>query len=164
LSKYNLEIHHIKGTANRRADALSRRPNYNQGDRDNENVTVLPDHMFVRALTMQHMGMPKHPNQILTIQDMTLANPSNTQDKAIICPWVDPHKLKKIDGIWYKDRRRVVTKSRDQQTIKIVECNYWWPTLQQDIQVYIQGCAECQQHKVNNHPIQAALQPIFPKS
>jgi hypothetical protein len=33
LSKYNIEICHIKGTANRQADALSRRPDYDQGDR-----------------------------------------------------------------------------------------------------------------------------------
>ena len=49
LSEYDLEIRHLKGSANGRADALSRRPDYNQGSTDNENVTVLPDDVFVRA-------------------------------------------------------------------------------------------------------------------
>jgi hypothetical protein len=49
LSEYNIEIRHIKGTANGRADALSRRPDYDQGVEDNTNVTVLPEHLFVRT-------------------------------------------------------------------------------------------------------------------
>ena len=35
LAEYNIEIHHIKGSANGRADALSRRPDYDQGTEDN---------------------------------------------------------------------------------------------------------------------------------
>jgi RNase H-like domain found in reverse transcriptase len=103
LSEYDLEIHHIKGSVNGQADTLSRRPDYDQGERDNKNITVLPDHMFIRALSTQCTGMPIHPNQILMVQDMTPTNPSDAQDEAIIHPWVDPHKLKKINGIWYKD-------------------------------------------------------------
>ena len=34
---------------NGRADALSRRPGYDQGENDNKDVVVLPDHVFVRA-------------------------------------------------------------------------------------------------------------------
>ena len=47
LSEYDIEIHHIKGTSNGRADALSRRPDYDQGENDNKDVVVLPDHLFV---------------------------------------------------------------------------------------------------------------------
>jgi ribonuclease HI len=50
LSEYNFEIRHIKGTANGRADALSRRPDYDQGQEDNQDVTVLPEQVFARAM------------------------------------------------------------------------------------------------------------------
>jgi hypothetical protein len=50
LSEYNFEIRHIKGTANGQADALSRRPDYNQGQDDNRDITVLPEQVFVRAM------------------------------------------------------------------------------------------------------------------
>jgi hypothetical protein len=50
LSEYNFEIRHIKGTANGRADALSRRPDYDQGQEDNQNITVLPEQVFIRAM------------------------------------------------------------------------------------------------------------------
>jgi len=48
LAEYNVVLRHIPGKANGRADALSQRPDYDQGTRDNENVTVLPDAMFIR--------------------------------------------------------------------------------------------------------------------
>ena len=47
LSEYNFEICHIPGKLNRRADALSQRLGYDQGEDDNRNVTVLLDHIFI---------------------------------------------------------------------------------------------------------------------
>jgi hypothetical protein len=49
------------------------------------------------------------------------------------------------------------------RTIQIVERNYWWPQLCQDVKDYVQGCADCQRHKVNNRPTKAPLRPIYPK-
>jgi hypothetical protein len=43
LQEFPIKIHHIKGKTNGCADALSRRPDYDQGEHDNANVTVLPD-------------------------------------------------------------------------------------------------------------------------
>jgi hypothetical protein len=83
LSEYNIEIHHIKGTANGCADALSRRPDYDQGTKDNTNVVVLPDHIFARTIatiTQQHH-----------------------QDEECLKPWVNPHQLKCLNGMWYKE-------------------------------------------------------------
>src|SRR6266702_368900 len=49
LLGYDFKIHHIPGKLNGRASssALSRRPNYDQGENDNTNVTILLDHIFV---------------------------------------------------------------------------------------------------------------------
>jgi hypothetical protein len=49
------------------------------------------------------------------------------------------------------------------KTIQIMERNYWWPQICKDIKDYIQGCADCQCHKVNNRPTKAPLRPIYPK-
>ena len=32
-----------------------------------------------------------------------------TQEEDVLLPWVDPHKLKKVKGVWYKDSCLVVT-------------------------------------------------------
>jgi hypothetical protein len=163
LSEYDIEIRHIKGMANGRADALSRRPDYNQGTEDNTNVTVLPEHLFVRtAVTVE---------------------PQHQQDKEVLKPWIDPHQLKRLDGVWYKEGRVVVTEGLQgkhkiiranhdppvhghpgiNRTTQIVEHNYWWPQLCPDVKDYVQGCANCQCHKVNNRPTKAPLRPIYPK-
>ena len=47
LEEYNIKLQHVPGKNNGRADALSRRPDYNQGTSDNQNVTVLPDKLFI---------------------------------------------------------------------------------------------------------------------
>ena len=46
LSEYDYEIHHVKGKENARADALSRQPDYYQGEEDNKAVMVLPERVF----------------------------------------------------------------------------------------------------------------------
>jgi hypothetical protein len=74
------------GNTNSRADMLSRRPDYDQGERDNENITVLPDHLFARALT-------------------TLTTPLiYDQDLNTLRPWVNPHNLKRIMGAGGKEQ------------------------------------------------------------
>ena len=86
LAEYNFEIHHIKGTANGKADALSRRPDYDTGEHDNEDVTVLPETLFVHTLTTIHTNHEE-------------------QDEKILKRWIDPHELKLVEGTWYKNTR-----------------------------------------------------------
>jgi len=40
---------------------------------------------------------------------MEPTDPVYKQDENLLKPWIDAHQLKKIEGVWYKDRRRVVT-------------------------------------------------------
>ena len=108
LSEYDLEIHHIKRTLNSRADALSRRPDYDQGEDDNKDVVVLPDNLFVQESHLEWME-EEEPRHVFQVEDMTREHPIYEQDEAMLKPWVDPHRLKKINDTWYKDDRQVVT-------------------------------------------------------
>jgi len=49
LSEYDFKMRHLLGRLNGQADALSRRPGYDQGEDDNKDVIVLPDCVFTRA-------------------------------------------------------------------------------------------------------------------
>ena len=160
LADYDIEIHHLQGKDNGRADALSRREDHDTGEHDNEGVVVLPDHLFART-----------------------SQTRDTQDEDVIRRWVDPHCLKKVDGRWTKDRRLVITGPMGERrhiiqslhdppayghpgisrTVELVERSYWWPGLRRDVAEYVRGCGECQRHKVNNRPTKAPLQPIYPR-
>jgi hypothetical protein len=160
LANYPIKIYHIAGKANGQADALSRRSDYNQGEKDNKDMVVFPDALFVRT-----------------------ANTYNDdQDKRQIIHWVDPHQLKKIGGLWRKGdrvvitagvegKRRIITALHNpltyshpgiRRTNNFVERCYWWPNLRKDVTDYVHGCGDCQRHKVNNRPTKAPLQPIYP--
>jgi hypothetical protein len=164
LSEFDIELHHIPGKNNGRADALSRRPDYDQGERDNENVIVLPDNVFVKT------------------GSTTFEPPHAAQNEDILRPWVDPHQLKKINGEWWKGQRRVITGDTEMRrtiiknhhdlpayghpgisrTTDLVAKYHWWPNLATEVQNYIKGCAECQRHKINTQARKAPLSPITP--
>ena len=115
LSEYNYKIHHVKGKENAHADALSRQLDYHQGEDDNQAVMVLPEHVFVRTLTLQ--AAPDAMTEIST-RDMKVANPVYQQNPQTLKPWVSTHDLQLIKGTWYKDPRWVVTGGmHDKRTI-----------------------------------------------
>jgi hypothetical protein len=164
LSEFDIELHHIPGKNNGRADALSRRPDYDQGERDNENVIVLPDNVFVNT------------------GSTTFEPPRAAQNEDILRPWVDPHQLKEINGEWWKGQRRVITGDTEMRrtiiknhhdlpayghpgisrTTDLVARYHWWPNLATEVQNYVKGCAECQRHKINTQARKAPLSPITP--
>ena len=165
LSEYNIKLKNIPGRENGRADMLSRRPDYDQGEQDNQNVVVLPEELFVRSGTISYI--PEEPLQ---------------QDEGVIKQWAGTHDLKKINGEWWKGTCKVIT-GKEPEKRKIIQAYhdvpayghrginrmkdlvakyYWWPQLNQDVHKYVKGCAQCQQNKVNTHPQKAPLFPITP--
>ena len=116
-------------------------------------------------------------------EEMTIDHPIYEQNKHVLTPWIELHGLKRIQGTWYKDGRRVVTGGLHykrlifqahhdapvyghpgiNRTIQLISCHYWWPGMRQEIKEYVQGCADCQRNKINTHPICASLQPIYPQ-
>ena len=165
LLEYNIKLKNIPGRENGRADMLSRRPNYNQGEEDNQDVVVLPEKIFIKSGTISYI--PEEPPQ---------------QDEGIIRQWAGTHNFKKINGEWWKDGCKIIT-GEGQERRKIIQAYhnmpayghpginktkdlvaryYWWPQLAKDVQEYVRGCAQCQQNKVNTHPQKAPLHPIMP--
>jgi len=179
LSEYDFEICHLPGRLNRRADMLSRRPGYDQGDNDNKDVVVLPDRVFIRAGATQRTPPMR---KIIAQEEMEATDPIYAQDEELLKSWINAHHLKKVEGIWYKEGRHVVTGKMEHKrtfiqahhdvlvyghpginkTHQLVSCRYWWPNMQQDVKDYVRGCAECQRNKINTRPTRAPLSPIFP--
>ena len=61
LSEYNIKLKSIPGRENGRADMLSRRPDYDQGEKDNQNVVVLLEEMFIQSGIISYI--PDEPPQ-----------------------------------------------------------------------------------------------------
>ena len=47
LQDYNLKIKHVPGKLHTAADMLSRPPNADKGEKDNQNLTLLPPELFI---------------------------------------------------------------------------------------------------------------------
>jgi hypothetical protein len=154
LADYDFKLVHFPGTANK-ADALSRRPDYNKGNDDNEDIIVLPPHLFVRALSFS------------TIDDRTRA--CQLKQPSLLKQWATTFPLKVIgDLYWYGDRlvvvddlplrRGVISLYHDSPTAGhpgisnttwTIARDYWWPNMKQTISEYVKGCHLCQSRKNN---------------
>jgi len=166
LSEYDFEIRHLPGRLNGRVDALSRRPGYDQGEDNNKDVIVLPDHVFTRAGKVERAPPMR---RIIAQEEMEATDPIYAQDETTLKPWVDAHQLKKIEGVWYKDGRHMVMGSVEHKrtfirnhhdapiyghpginkTYQLTSRRYWWPNMRQDITDYVRGCTDCQRNKIN---------------
>ncbi len=120
--------------------------------------------------------------RVVVQEEMEVTDPIYAQDEMMLGPWVNAHRLKKIEGVWYKDGQRVVTGGTKHKrtfiqvhhdalvyghpginkTYQLISRRYWWPNMRQDIMDYVRGCVECQRNKINTRPTKAPLLPILP--
>ena len=96
LAKFNFILVHKPGVSNK-ADGLSRPPGVENGENDNEDVQVLPDHLFARALITTNLDdevwyqQSRHMNQIHE--------------------WSTKYAFEEIDHRWFYKARPVVPDS-----------------------------------------------------
>jgi hypothetical protein len=164
LADNDFTLVHFPGTTNK-SDALSRCPDYLQGSEDNDNITVLPPHLFTRATTFS------------SIDNRTRA--CQLQQPSLLKQWATTFPLKVINDLyWYGDRlvvmddlplrRGVISLYHDSPTAGhpgisntawAIASDYWWPNLKQTVTEYIKGCHLCQSCK--NNPTKPKP-PLFP--
>ncbi len=84
LSEYNFVLKHIAGTKNARADALSRRSDYDTGEGDNDDVIILPHDVFIRIAGEE---------PIEEVDLRSKVNASNMAHKRTIQQWANSHQL-----------------------------------------------------------------------
>jgi Integrase zinc binding domain/RNase H-like domain found in reverse transcriptase len=169
LMDFNLEIKHLPGCRNQ-ADPLSRRPNHDDRSQDNEEVTALPDSLFIKLIESTALDKQIKDQQHL--------------DRELLEKWNKLHQLAEdSQGVWWKGRA-LVTMGKDDVKRTILHTyhdsvmaghpgvwktytsllrSYWWPTLKTDVERYIQGCAKCQANKTITWRNVPPLDPIIPE-
>jgi Integrase zinc binding domain/RNase H-like domain found in reverse transcriptase len=174
LADYRFTLVHKPGASNR-ADHLSRRPDYDEGKGDNEDVQVLPDKLFANAVVSLDI------EQAVYDQQETAA--------AQIQQWAKEHNLVSVNHHWFKGSKPVVVDDLSLQqsvlhmyhdhksaghpgifnTYASVARDYWWPDMKRFVVQYVKGCAVCQSTKPNTvrpnvpvYPITVAEEHAYP--
>jgi len=181
LSKFDLNLIHIPVTQMVQSDALSRRADLAPNtDDDNDDRTLLPDSLFVNMIDTELNDLIRKTEQTDPVVHSALAallEGGPFPMKSSLKDWHTANKL-----VFYKNRcyvpddltlrRNVVQKYHDivsaghpgrLATQILVQRDYWWPGMATFIRNYVDGCAICQQHKINHHPICPPLQLIAPE-
>jgi hypothetical protein len=160
------------------SDALSRRADYIiNDDTDNEDVTMLPETLFVNVVDTQlHDLITENIMKVDLVKEAIRAVKENGTPpmKSAISDW------KFNDGLlFFQDRcyvpqnaqlwKAIVQKYHESlatghpgqfQTLELLRRDYWWPGMATFVKNYVSGCATCQQMKVNMHPTAPPLSPI----
>ena len=162
LADYNFVLKHIPGITNK-ADALSRRPDYDDGSDDNKNVTVLPPNRFIRTTTLSCLFA--RATSLSNLDDRVRAHQLLQPD--LLSRWATTYSIKQEGELfWYNERlvvvedstlrRGVISLYHDSPTAGhpgisnttwAVARDFWWPALKKDVTEYVKGCTLCQSRK-----------------
>jgi hypothetical protein len=104
LADYNFQLVHIPGSTNK-ADALSRRPDYDDGSDDNSDVTVLPPDLFVQSTTLTCLF--SHATTLSNINERAKAH--QLRQPELLKRWSNTYPIKQEEQLfWYSERLVIV--------------------------------------------------------
>ena len=153
------------------ANTLSRRSDhYQKEDRDNENMILLPNDLFVNLLDTELqdriLGACSIDHNVLEALDQLLNSDISNLSKDL-----DDWKVERTDkgnAIFYQgwnyvpkdfELRKDIVKMHhnhetaghpgELETYNAIRSQYWWPGLRTFVKNYVKGCAICQQFKIN---------------
>jgi len=174
LNQYDYVIKHRAGTASGQPDALSRRPDFDLGENDNEKMIIIPPERFViNALDSDEklellVAVAKEQEKDPFLLKLKMA-PESQHPKG----W----SWKEEDRLWrYYDKIYIppiyqkivfhtlhshVTSGHPGQkpTLEKVQRYYYWPSVKTDVQRWVQSCDECQHFKTFPQKKHGLLQP-----
>jgi transposase InsO family protein len=178
LAEFDFKIVHRKGSENGRADALSRRADYDNGQPVIQGQVLRPNNEG--ALEQMELGVlyhvepdRKHYDKIL---EWTREHITHIQEVPAECsmeksevPLTEDSEGK--DKIWIPEplRQEIIRHIHEQptsghqgirRTYERIRQNYWYKGLKKDIQKVVKTCHECNLAKAARHKPYGHLQPL----
>lgn len=165
LNQFDHVIIFRAGKKNIVADALSRRPDHDTGEEDNQQAVLIDSHRMEEI----------RPVLIGTESDEWLEEVKNAMSMA--------EKLSKprmeIDGLVYVSgklyippapglREKIMRRIHEsietghpgiKETQQQVKRSYWWPKCGEEVETFVKGCDKCNQNKVIRRKPQGMLKP-----
>jgi RNase H-like domain found in reverse transcriptase/Integrase zinc binding domain len=167
MAEFDFKLVYKPGPTNK-ADHLSCRPDYNDGSLDNQDITILPPHLFIHASTVSDLKQ--------LILDTQLVHPN------LLHTWASRFNLTESDSAWYHGSALVVVEDNElrrevsslyhdhrlaghpgvSKTLDLLTRDYWWPMVKDFVTSYVKGCAVCQSSKANTVRPKPPPFPITP--
>jgi transposase InsO family protein len=181
LSEFDVKLTHVSGTKMIQSDALSRRPDFIPAeDNDNNDITMLPDGLFVNLIDLDLQERITTCNDLDTDATTALASLLE-QNPTMLRNDLNDWTLEKVNDnnvLFYKGKnyiprdtelRRDIAKSfhdhetaghpGELETFNAIRQHYWWPGLRTFVKNYVRGCGVCQQFKIDRQPSKPAFLP-----
>jgi len=160
LSDFNLELHHVPGKDLGAPDTLSRQPDHVSDDSDNEQVTLLPETLFVNLIDSSlawKIALSSETDPVVLTALQALDGEMPLPFKSRLTDWTYKGGILSYkDRVYVPDhlelRRAAVARHHDHptaghpgilKTCQLVTTKFWWPGLPTFIWQYIEGCAIC---------------------
>ena len=153
------------------SDTLSQQPDLcPEEDKDNSDVVVLPEHLFVNLIDVDLQDRIANANELnadmANVLQTLLGNGPTTLQNDLSDWTTEEFKGKQI--LFYKGknyipkntalRRDLIRTFHDHETAghpgeletyNAIRQHYWWPGLRSFVKNYVQGCSTCQQFKID---------------
>ena len=140
-------------------------------------MMLLPDTLFVGAidLALRDLLATAGQNNSITRDALQALKGGLAPATSTLADWMVEDGLTFYKGWCYvlddlEVRRQVVSRYHDTlsaghpgqlKTQELIQWDYWWPGLATLVKNYVKGCTLCQQHKINQHPMNPPLQPVL---
>ena len=159
------------------SDTLSRLHHLNLEDNDNDAIILLPDSLFIATIDTtlaDRIKSVQSRDQVILDALKAVKDGTTLPMKSSLADWSFEDGLVFFSGRCYVPpdqdlRREVVRRYHDLRpmghpgqfgTLELMRREYWWPGMAVFVRNYVQGCAVCQQTKINTHPTAPPLMPI----
>ena len=177
LTDFDLKMVHVPRKILAGPDALSRRPDLlPTDDSDNTDVTLLPPSLFVNLINtaLSHQIESASAGDPLVLQALqSMHEDIPLPFRSWLADWQVEASILTYKGCVYVPannslRHAILERCHDHdsaghpsflKTCQLVATEFWWPGLASFVCRYVEGCALCQQNKVNMHPTIPPLSP-----
>lgn len=171
LADYHFTLHHKPGKLMVKGDLMSWRADHNKGEADNEGLVLLKGEWFRR----QEQVIEGEEKEIMDRIRRNWGNKDKVVKRALMnheADWVDDgNGVITWKGRVYVSRdkplrEQIIRINHDRvsaghpgryKTHKLIMRDYWWPRIQGNVKVYVEGCETCQRTKPRHGKLAAPL-------